>query len=434
MFGHGDQVEDQVEHAGLALLYSVAGAQLAAGVPVMAESNFDSETDLEPLRGLQEKHGARLVQVHFSHSKEKLLERFVGRIEEGDRHPGHGDEPEDVHEVERKLDAGVWDPLDLPGELIRVDKDGPSFSVEALAARIRDPGDGYRGAVKRVALALALVVLLAPAGGQAGGTRISVAATSPLAKVLRRYDAKPAYSSPRAQLAPDPARVEADVFVSGSGDARSLFRARLVERPRLLASDRLVIIVPRANPAGIARYTTSTSRRRSWSSPGRTCPRARPRVRCSGGSASRSSSRMPSASSRRRSASSPRWLQGRRTRASYTPRTRGPPAHVCARSRSRRTPSRQCHTRSPCSAPARARPQHVPGSSASRAAREAGLPPGRIPVTGSVPRRCLGDPRSRPTGEHREGAAHVHGGGACARRECRHAQALGSRRPHPYAA
>ena len=42
--------------------------------------------------------------------------------------------------MERKLDAGVWDPLDLPGELIRVDKDGPGFSVEALAARIRDPG------------------------------------------------------------------------------------------------------------------------------------------------------------------------------------------------------------------------------------------------------------------------------------------------------
>jgi predicted kinase len=138
VFGDDDRLEDQVEHAGLALLYSVAGAQLAAGVPVMAESNFDSESDLGPLRGLQQEHGARLVQVHFSRSKEKLLERFVGRIEEGERHPGHGDEPEDVHEVERKLDAGVWDPLDLPGELIRVDKDDADFSVEALAARIRD--------------------------------------------------------------------------------------------------------------------------------------------------------------------------------------------------------------------------------------------------------------------------------------------------------
>ena len=76
--------------------------------------------------------------MHFSRPKEKLLERFVGRIEEGERHPGHGDEPEDVREVERKLTAGVWDPLDLPGELIRVDKDDPAFSVESLAARIRD--------------------------------------------------------------------------------------------------------------------------------------------------------------------------------------------------------------------------------------------------------------------------------------------------------
>ena len=104
--------------------------------------------------------------------------------------------------------------------------------------------------MKRVALKLALVVLLAPAGGQAGGTRISVAATSAARKVPGGTT-KPAYSSPLAQLAARSGAGRADVFVSGSGDARSLFRARLVERPRLLASDRLVIIVPRANPAGI---------------------------------------------------------------------------------------------------------------------------------------------------------------------------------------
>jgi len=147
VFGHADRVEDQVERAGLALLYSVAGAQLAAGVPVMAESNFDRESDLEPLRRLREQHGARLVQVHCTRSKQKLLERFVGRIHEGDRHPGHGDDPEDVDEVEEKLDAGVWEPLDLPGELIRVDKDDPDFSVAALARDIELHGAAQAGTV-----------------------------------------------------------------------------------------------------------------------------------------------------------------------------------------------------------------------------------------------------------------------------------------------
>ena len=104
----------------------------------MAESNFDRRSDLEPLRRLQAEHGARIVQVHCTRAKEKLLERFVGRIEEGERHPGHGDEPEDVEEVERQLDEGVWDPLELDGELLRVDKDDPAFDVDDLARRIRE--------------------------------------------------------------------------------------------------------------------------------------------------------------------------------------------------------------------------------------------------------------------------------------------------------
>lgn len=137
VFGSDDELEARIEAAGVALLYSVAGSQLAAGVSVMAESNFDRDSDLGPLVRLREKHGARIVQVHCTRDQEKLLERFVGRIEEGRRHPGHGDAPEDVAEVERKLEEGVWDPLDLPGELIRVDEDVPGFDVDELARRLR---------------------------------------------------------------------------------------------------------------------------------------------------------------------------------------------------------------------------------------------------------------------------------------------------------
>lgn len=135
-FGSGEELEARIEEAALAMLYDVAGAQLEAGVSVMAESNFDRRSDLEPLRRLQREHGARIVQVHCTRSKEKLLERFVGRIEEGDRHPGHGDEPEDVEEVERQLDEGIWEPLELDGELVRVDKDDPRFDQDALADRV----------------------------------------------------------------------------------------------------------------------------------------------------------------------------------------------------------------------------------------------------------------------------------------------------------
>lgn len=136
-FGPDEELEARIERAAIALLYSVAAAQLEAGVSVVAESNFDADADAEPLRRTAEEHHARLVQVHCARPKERLLERFVGRIEEGRRHPGHGDEPRDVEEVEAKLEAGVWDPLDLPGDLIQVDKDAESFTHDGLAARVR---------------------------------------------------------------------------------------------------------------------------------------------------------------------------------------------------------------------------------------------------------------------------------------------------------
>jgi predicted kinase len=107
VFGSDEKLEEPIERAALALLYSVAAAPLEAGVSVVAESNFDRHSDLGALRTLQEEHGARLVQVYCRRSRERLLERFVERIEEGERHPGHGDEPHDVEEVERKLGAGI---------------------------------------------------------------------------------------------------------------------------------------------------------------------------------------------------------------------------------------------------------------------------------------------------------------------------------------
>lgn len=136
------ELEPQIERAGLEPLYRVVGVQLTAGVSVMAESNFDADSDLGPLRRLQREHDARLVQVYCSREKEQLLEHFVERIEEGERHPGHGDEPEGVSEVERKLEQGVWDPLDLPGELIEVERDvaAPASTTRRARARARAGG------------------------------------------------------------------------------------------------------------------------------------------------------------------------------------------------------------------------------------------------------------------------------------------------------
>ncbi len=121
--GSGEELEPTIERAALAILFRVVDSQLAAGVSVVAESNFDARSDTRPFRRLSAERRLHLVQVHCRREEAVLLERFARRAESGERHPGHGDEPEDVAEVRANLEAGRWEPLDLPGTLIEFDKD-----------------------------------------------------------------------------------------------------------------------------------------------------------------------------------------------------------------------------------------------------------------------------------------------------------------------
>ena len=136
--GSGAELERQIERAALAIVFSVAGTQLDAGVPVILESDFQRPRDEEPLRDLARDHRAGVVQVHCKRDADELVDHFVERVLEGRRHPGHGDEPADAAEVRAKLDSGVWDPLDLGGETIEVDTHDDSFAVDVLAGRLRE--------------------------------------------------------------------------------------------------------------------------------------------------------------------------------------------------------------------------------------------------------------------------------------------------------
>jgi predicted kinase len=133
--GNGDSLEDAIESAALAILFRVVDAQLDAGVSVVAESNFDARTEVGPFEELCRRHDVRLVQVHCRRDEDVLLERFAERVRSGDRHPGHGDAPEDAEVVRTGLREGRWDPLDIPGALIEFDKDRED--EEQLVERIR---------------------------------------------------------------------------------------------------------------------------------------------------------------------------------------------------------------------------------------------------------------------------------------------------------
>jgi predicted kinase len=135
VFGDEESLEARVEAAAMAILFSVAASQLRVGVPVVVESNFDARSDTAPLRALAGEHGGWIVQVHIGGPADAIVEKFARRAASGDRHPGHGDEPEDAETVRRELEDGRWEPLDLPGELIRA---GLDADEQELATLVRD--------------------------------------------------------------------------------------------------------------------------------------------------------------------------------------------------------------------------------------------------------------------------------------------------------
>jgi predicted kinase len=120
-FGSGEELEQRIDEAALAILFSVVESQLAEGVSVAAESNFDAESDTEPFRRLAAEHDVEIVQIHIDGDTEALVAKFVRRAQSGKRHPGHRDGAGDADELRAKLEAGHWAPLKLPGTLVEAD-------------------------------------------------------------------------------------------------------------------------------------------------------------------------------------------------------------------------------------------------------------------------------------------------------------------------
>jgi predicted kinase len=133
-FGSREGVEDRIERAALAIMLAVVESTLRAGVSVLAESNFDADSDVAPFLDLNDRCDVRIVQVHMDRDTDELVETFVRRAESGDRHPGHGDDADDAAEVRAKVEAGFWAPLKIPGALITADVNDDE---DAIAERVR---------------------------------------------------------------------------------------------------------------------------------------------------------------------------------------------------------------------------------------------------------------------------------------------------------
>lgn len=112
--GTGDLAWSQRLSVGTYLaMLALAEDSVAAGASLILEANFVCGSEIEArLAALP----ARFVQIHCSAPLEVLLERY-GRRE---RHPGHVD-AERIEALRDAVESGRHDPLDLPGETIRLD-------------------------------------------------------------------------------------------------------------------------------------------------------------------------------------------------------------------------------------------------------------------------------------------------------------------------
>ena len=105
--------------------------------------------------------------------------------------------------------------------------------------------------MRLAAVAIAAALLTACGGG---GDRLTVFAASSLTEVLQELEPNARYNFAGSDELATQLRegADADVYASASPrHAADLYRDGIVERPRLLAANQVVVVVPRANPAGI---------------------------------------------------------------------------------------------------------------------------------------------------------------------------------------
>ncbi len=125
--GTGDLAWSQrLGEATYLAMLGLAEESVAAGGSLVLEANF--------IRGREARLAAlpaRFVQVHCSAPAEVLVERYGSR----ERHPGHVDS-ERIDALREAVETGRHDPLELPGETIRIDTTRPA-DLDALAQRIK---------------------------------------------------------------------------------------------------------------------------------------------------------------------------------------------------------------------------------------------------------------------------------------------------------
>jgi len=113
--------------AAFALLFDLARVLIESGHALILEANFFRGS--EPRFFALPEH--RVMQIHCDAPLDILVARYTNRP----RHQGHHD-AEKLKELPTRFQSGVHEPLDLPGNLIRIDT-SQRVDVDAIAAQVR---------------------------------------------------------------------------------------------------------------------------------------------------------------------------------------------------------------------------------------------------------------------------------------------------------
>jgi molybdate transport system substrate-binding protein len=105
-----------------------------------------------------------------------------------------------------------------------------------------------------LAATILAALLAAPAGAKPNATKLTIFAAASLTEAFQAFDANESYSfaGSNTLAAQIKQGAPADVFASASPQyTQDLYRQKLVEKPVTFTSNRLVLIVPKSNSAGL---------------------------------------------------------------------------------------------------------------------------------------------------------------------------------------
>ena len=131
--GYGDKDwSRKVGGGAIESLFLIADQMLRSGASLITECNFYRHLSSQQAGEIAKNANARVVQVHCSAPAELLLSRNVARLVPPDLRPGHHVMPSE--ELVHGINEGLWDPLDIPSQIIRVDTSDSFDYVDAIGA------------------------------------------------------------------------------------------------------------------------------------------------------------------------------------------------------------------------------------------------------------------------------------------------------------